>query len=399
MLNGFLRLTNLSCSSKHICKNAIYRNLVTQAKALTIRNKIVNEAEKIVGYPTSFLSLRWLLNDEIANIISHIKRLIGTNHPLLASARGLLLGNEIPTWGLIVLLISKAGGLPKDVSEIDKDIMAGILHSQRVLAEVTEMIHTSNILHNSILNISQNNPQYSDLNFGNTLSLLSGDFLLSSSFKELAGLKNQEVNELVSACLRDLTEAAFIEPRDEQNRALPAKPLKMQTDIVIPNEFGTKPLKIKDVLGNAKAEWTLRHFLGTASLLAKCCQGALKLAGHSDNFQKLGYIFGKNMALAWKANEDLEAFQLNKDGIFDLVAAPVLFHLQHDPAFYDEILKGSQNIEDCDYKKMREMIHCGPALKLTQDLKQELVENSIEVLQQFSDSDARSALINIVKVW
>ena len=85
--------------------------------------------------------------------------------------------------------------------------------------------------------------------------------MLSSSFRELAGLKNQEVNELVSMCLRDLVEAEFIEPRDRQNRPLPAKPLEVPNDAVVPNEYGTAPLKVKEVLGNAKAEWTLRHFL------------------------------------------------------------------------------------------------------------------------------------------
>lgn len=138
----------------------------------------------------------------------------------------------------------------------------GILHKQRVLAEVTEMIRTSHLLHNSVLNINDKNTEvFSDLNFGNTLSLLTGDYLLSSSFKELAGLKHQEVNELISACLRDLVEAEFIHPRDKQNRPLPAKPLSKSVGIEVPNEYSTKPLKVNEVLGDAKAEWVLRHFL------------------------------------------------------------------------------------------------------------------------------------------
>lgn len=49
--------------------------------------KAVSEAEKIVGYPTSFLSLRWLLSDEIANVALHLRKLIGSNHPLLKTAK------------------------------------------------------------------------------------------------------------------------------------------------------------------------------------------------------------------------------------------------------------------------------------------------------------------------
>lgn len=76
------------------------------------------------------------------------------------------------------------------------------------------MVRTSNLIHKSILNISKNEAEIEDLRFGNKLSLLTGDYLLSNSFKELAGLKCHEVNELISTCLRDLSEADFIEPRD-----------------------------------------------------------------------------------------------------------------------------------------------------------------------------------------
>lgn len=38
---------------------------------------VVSEAEQIVGYPTSFLNLRWLFNDEIANTAIHLRKLVG----------------------------------------------------------------------------------------------------------------------------------------------------------------------------------------------------------------------------------------------------------------------------------------------------------------------------------
>lgn len=50
-------------------------------------NRVVSEAEKIVGYPTSFLSLRWLLSDEIANVALHLRKLVGSSHPLLKTAK------------------------------------------------------------------------------------------------------------------------------------------------------------------------------------------------------------------------------------------------------------------------------------------------------------------------
>lgn len=50
-------------------------------------NQVVSEAEKIVGYPTSFMSLRCLLSDELSNIAVQVRKLVGTQHPLLTTAR------------------------------------------------------------------------------------------------------------------------------------------------------------------------------------------------------------------------------------------------------------------------------------------------------------------------
>ncbi|KAG5867692.1 hypothetical protein JTB14_026874 [Gonioctena quinquepunctata] len=375
----------------------ISNNFSTKSKEIAVCSTAVNEAEKLVGYPTSFLSLRWLLNDEVANVALHLRKLIGTKHPLLTTARDLILNKQSPAWGLIVLLVSKAGGLSREFSHMDCDITAGILHSQRVLAEITEMVRTSNIIHKSILNISPNDEDIEDLNFGNKLSLLTGDYLLSNSFKELAGLKCHDVNELISTCLRDLVEADFIEPRDSQNRPLPAPPLKEQKEVVVPNQFDDHVLTISEVLGNAKAEWTLRNLLDGASLLAKCCQGTLILAEHPKSFQKLGYLFGRNMALACQAQSDLDALApLKTTEPFSLICAPLMFHLQYHPDYYPKLMDTVAS-DDIDYRAIRKAINSGPGLKKTAELQEEFAMNALRVLEEFPNNGARDALVNIIK--
>lgn len=100
-------------------------------------------------------------------------------------------------WGLIVLLISKAAG-HLNVDEMEEDKAAGVLHSQRALAEVTEMIRTSHLVHNGLVNIYPGlYPEpaiLNDMAFGNKIALLSGDYLLSNSCAELASLRNQDVS-------------------------------------------------------------------------------------------------------------------------------------------------------------------------------------------------------------
>lgn len=39
-------------------------------------SKVIREAEKIVGYPTSFMNLRWLLSDEFANLAMHLRKVV-----------------------------------------------------------------------------------------------------------------------------------------------------------------------------------------------------------------------------------------------------------------------------------------------------------------------------------
>nr|KAF6363395.1 decaprenyl diphosphate synthase subunit 2 [Pipistrellus kuhlii] len=99
------------------------------SKAPAYWNQVVSEAEKIVGYPTSFMSLRCLLSDELSNIAMQVRKLVGTQHPLLTTARGLVQDsrNNLQLRGLVVLLISKAAG-PSSVNAScqNYDMVSGI---------------------------------------------------------------------------------------------------------------------------------------------------------------------------------------------------------------------------------------------------------------------------------
>lgn len=75
------------CSSREVSTCSPRRASVAQHSTKPDWNRAVSEAEKIVGYPTSFLSLRWVLSDEIANVALHLRKLVGSNHPLLKTAK------------------------------------------------------------------------------------------------------------------------------------------------------------------------------------------------------------------------------------------------------------------------------------------------------------------------
>lgn len=65
------------------------------------------------------------------------------------------------------------------------------------MAEVTEMIRTSHLVHKGLVNIEPSvyaeTTDLNDMNFGNKIALLSGDYLLANACVELANLRNQDV--------------------------------------------------------------------------------------------------------------------------------------------------------------------------------------------------------------
>ncbi|CAB0031016.1 unnamed protein product [Trichogramma brassicae] len=347
-------------------------------------NRAVNEAEKVVGYPTSFLSLRWLLNDETANVALHLRKLAGTNHPLLKAAKNLIYNghNNMQAWGLIVLLMSKAAGQYNVTNEQDIDRSVGVLHSQRTLAEITEMIRTSHLVHKGLVNMRKSDfpdpAEHEDMTFGNKIALLTGDYLLGHTSVALAGLKNQELVELISTAVKDLSEAEFVARRDSQNNILPSIPSADRTNYAI-------------------NEWTLQNVLSGASLLGKSCKGALKLAGHNEEMQEHGFVFGKHLALAWQAAIDLSPF-ITRDSStpFNLCSAPVLFHIEHDPSLLVEIDKGLESIENVDYPKIYETVFNGPGIELTKQMQRDHSQRAMDLLSVFDESEAKTALANII---
>ncbi|XP_062553476.1 all trans-polyprenyl-diphosphate synthase PDSS2-like [Armigeres subalbatus] len=380
-------------------------------------NRAVSEAEKIVGYPTSFLSLRWLLSDEIANVALHLRKLVGSNHPLLRTAKTLIHNDKNQqAWGLIVLLVSKAAGHAESIPEMEQDKSAGVLHAQRALAEVTEMIRTSHLIHQGMMNLQSmdnagnNLSGDSEMIFGNKMALLGGDYLLANACQQIAAFRNQDLNMLISSAFRDLAESNFIGDRDEQNNPLPSKPASSVPGNPSPDcsldelgfgdlEDNTKPMSMEMVFGNPEREWSLRHVLGGGSLLGKSCQGTLMLARQPEELQKQGYLFGRHLSLAWQACIDLQPFlhsTLPHGAQFSLVSAPVLFHLEHDPSIYAEIEKGRTSVDAIDYHHLHQAICTGPGLERTNHLMRKHSRAAMQVLDRLSASDARTALQNII---
>lgn len=342
--------------------------------------KVVSDAEKIVGYPTSFMSLRCLLSDELSNVAMHVRKLVGTQHPLLNTARGFVYDsrNNLQMRGLIVLLLSKAAGPSHAASGLmDQDMVSGIYPSQRNLAEITELIHTAFLVHRGIVNLKEwrvSDGPLKDMEFGNKMAVLSGDFLLANACTGLAALDNTKVVELISSAIGDVVQGLYYENNNTEENS--------------PND------------GIDVATWEEQAFLSHGALLAKSCQAAMELAKHDKESQRLAYKYGKHLSLGHKLNSDLQPFVKSTVGeqvSFSLSAAPVVFHRQivGEERWRQQLQEAKTTRHQLDFSKLLAAVKSEKGVSSAVDLCCYHGNKALEAIQAFPSSEARSALENI----
>ncbi|XP_038206991.1 all trans-polyprenyl-diphosphate synthase PDSS2-like, partial [Zerene cesonia] len=359
---------------------------------------VTMEAEQIVGYPTSFLNLRWLLNDEIANTAIHLRKLVGTNHPLLKSAKNLLIGSKsnLQSVGLVILLVSKAAGF--DSSKYTGDYHdSGVLHSQRALAEIVEMKRTGHLIHKTMANLQDKEKcgeKYKDLLYGNKIVLLTGDYLLAKCLQHLGGLRNNDVTELISTGLRDLVEGDFIGDHDDDHKPLPSKP--KATNEVIRNylwecEDNLAKLGSNTFLGQGKDEWLLRTMLTSGSLLGKGCQGAMKLAFKGEQFERDAYKLGGHLAIMWQLYLDIKDFFTHPYS-YSLVGAPVIIAMWEYPSLYGHIWSASVEKRPIEYKQLYYAVRGTRSMDYITTFLDEELAAVLKYSDKFPVEDAKLAL-------
>lgn len=188
-----------------------------------------------------------------------------------------------------------------------------ILPSQRRLAEITELIHTASLLHDDVIDhsVARRGAPSANLEFGNKMAVLAGDFLLGRASVALARLRNAEVVELLATVIANLVEGEF-----------------MQLKNTAADE--TRPVWSEDAL----QYYLNKTYLKTASLISKSCRASALLGGASQESVEAAYAYGKNLGLAFQLVDDMLDYtrserELGKPAGADLelglATAPLLF--------------------------------------------------------------------------
>ncbi|MBN3311089.1 DLP1 synthase, partial [Amia calva] len=343
------------------------------------------------------MSLRCLLSDELSNVAMQVRKLVGTKHPLLNTARGFVYDsrNNLQMRGLVVLLISKAAGPSTAAANLlQQDMVSGIYPSQRNLAEITELIHTAFLVHRGIVNLkdwTNSDGPLKDLQFGNKMAVLSGDFLLANACTGLAQLNNTKVVEVISSAIGDLVQGIYYE-----------------------NSTAVKDNDVTDDI--TVACWEEQTFLSHGALLAKSCQAAMELARHDEEAQALAFQYGKHMSLGHKMNSDLQPFlkgSAEEPLAFSLNSAPVVFHqeLIGREGWIYELKQAKPQGRQVDYTKLCVYpgdhvllllssqlwgaIKAGKGVSSAIDLCCYHGNKALEAIKCFPPSESRSALENI----
>ena len=256
-----------------------------------------------------------------------------------------------------------------------------ILPSQRRLAEITELIHTASLLHDDVIDhsISRRSAPTANIEFGNKMAVLAGDFLLGRASVALARLRDPEVTELLATVIANLVEGEFMQlkntARDEKN-----------------------PRWTEDTV----SYYLTKTYLKSASLISKSCRAAAILGGSSPEVVEAAYLYGKNLGLAFQLVDDMLDYTISGEELgkpagadleLGLATAPLLFAWKDNASLGK--LVGRKFAEEGDVARAREIVIQSNGLQQTRALAQEYVDKAIEAISGFPESEAKAGLIEM----
>ncbi|TVY37171.1 putative hexaprenyl pyrophosphate synthase, mitochondrial [Lachnellula occidentalis] len=404
-----------------IYHNPTRRRQSSWAQAVAVAGNVFSNATaRAVGQGSITVDPLRMVAKEMKFLTGNIRNLLGSGHPSLDTvAKYYTQGEGKHVRPLIVLLMSRASSLaPKSPryngqaspADIDSPISpmsvltdtnpsspsanpitttetsypasdSDILPSQRRLAEITELIHTASLLHDDVIDhsVSRRGSPSANLEFGNKMAVLAGDFLLSRASVALARLRDAEVTELLASVIANLVEGEFMQlkntARDEKN-----------------------PVWTEDTV----TYYLQKTYLKSASLISKSCRAAALLGGADSTTVDSAYSYGKNLGLAFQLVDDMLDYTLSEKELgkpagadleLGLATAPLLFAWKDNQELGS--LVGRKFAQEGDVARARELVSQSSGLEQTRALAEEYANRAIASLSAFPDSEAKDGLIDM----
>ncbi|KAK5158544.1 coq1 putative hexaprenyl diphosphate synthase [Recurvomyces mirabilis] len=353
---------------------------------------------------------------EMKFMTGNIRQLLGSGHPMLDTVSKYYTQSEGKyIRPMLVLLMSQATAtLPKQgrlwsrgMEDVDHPITSStvladtnpsspltaqnldngdaadpsVLPSQRRLAEITELIHTASLLHDDVIDtsISRRGNTSANIEFGNKMAVLAGDFLLGRASVALARLRDPEVTELLATVIANLVEGEFMQLK---NTVLDEK----------------DPVWSEDTI----TYYLQKTYLKSASLISKSCRAAALLGDHTTETVEAAYQYGKNLGLAFQLVDDMldytvSGVELGKPAGADLelglATAPLLFAWKNNSEL--GTLVGRKFASPGDVQMAREMVVRSDGIEQTRALAQDYVDRAARAISGFPECEAKHGLIDM----
>lgn len=251
--------------------------------------------------PSSVISPFKLVESDLRTLYADIRNELWTQRPELRQIASYYFDAQGKAFRpMVVVLVARA--LNRHVYE-----RPDLLESQRVVAMVTEMIHTASLVHDDVIDMADTRRGKPSVNvlWGAKKAILAGDYILSRSAQMLARLRNDEVIHIISRVLLDLVQGEFM-------------------------QLGANESSQDERF----AHYIHKSFKKTASLIAYTCKAVALLSGGGKEFEEAAFQYGRNLGIAFQLVDDLLDFvasqaELGKPAAADLklglATAPVLF--------------------------------------------------------------------------
>ncbi|PGH15284.1 hypothetical protein AJ80_05637 [Polytolypa hystricis UAMH7299] len=258
---------------------------------------------------------------------------------------------------------------------------ANILPAQRRLAEITELIHTASLLHDDVIDnaVTRRSAVSANLEFGNKMAVLAGDFLLGRASVALARLRDPEVTELLATVIANLVEGEFMQL---QNTAQDEKNPRWTEDTI--------------------TYYLQKTYLKSASLISKSCRAAALLGHSAPEVVEASYAYGRNLGLAFQLVDDMLDYTISGEELgkpagadleLGLATAPLLFAWKEFPELGR--LVGRKFKEEGDVQLARQIVARSSGLEQTRALAQEYADKAVASLSILPDSEAKEGLVEM----
>ena len=258
---------------------------------------------------------------------------------------------------------------------------------QRRLAEITELIHVASLLHDDVLDGSATRRGLRALNLevGNKLAILAGDFLLARASVTLASLRNVEVIELLSRVLEHLVKGEVMQmtqAKDEDERSA----------------SGSYSSSSSSSSSSSIERYIEKSYYKTASLIGNSAKAVALLGGHSSETSEIAERFGRHLGLAFQFRDDVldyigDSSLLGKPTLGDLregiATAPVLFAAEKFPELHSLIKRRFKEIGDVE--RAAKLVFESDGIEMASDLANEHRNLALDALEELPDIDCEFA--------